>query len=61
MCRYAPWCLNVLVWSVLFLPNWAHKDRSLSRHAGFAAYAQRSGQVLPWIFGDGWWERSPPL
>ena len=52
---YLPWCVNVLVWCVLFVPNWMNKDRRLSRHPGFTAYVDRSGLVLPWIWGDGWW------
>ena len=53
---YLPWCVNVLVWSILFIPNWAQKDRSLSRHDGWASYKARSGQVIPWVFGEGWWD-----
>lgn len=52
---YVPWSINCLVWAVLFVPNWAQKDRSLSRHEGFARYRKRSGLVVPWCFGDGWW------
>ena len=52
---YAPWAVNILVWSILFVPNWVIKDRSLSRHEGWTRYRQRSGMVLPWLFGDGWW------
>ena len=51
-----PWAVNLLVWSVLFVPNWIVKDASLARHAGWAAYRERSGMVVPWLLGDGWWE-----
>lgn len=49
---YLPWLVNVLVWTVLFVPNWIAKDHSLSRHPGWAAYKARSGMVIPWVFGD---------
>ena len=53
-----PWAVNALVWSVLFVPNWVQKDRSLSRHEGWTKYKRRSGLVIPWVFGDGWWEEA---
>ena len=52
---YVPWAVNLLVWSVLFVPNWIVKDRSISRHPGWERYRKRSGLVIPWCFGDGWW------
>ena len=52
---YLPWGVNALVWSVLFVPNWVRKDKSLSRHEGWAEYRRKSGLVVPWLFGDGWW------
>ena len=52
---YLPWAVNLLVWSVLFVPNWLIKDRSLSRHPGWKRYRARSSQVVPWLFGDRWW------
>ena len=52
---YVPWAVNLLVWSVLFVPNWIAKDQSISRHPGWERYRKRSGLVIPWCFGDGWW------
>ena len=31
------------------------QDRSLSRHADFRAYQRRTGVLLPWVGGQGWW------
>ena len=28
---------------------------TLSRHAGFRAYQRRTGVLLPWVGGQGWW------
>jgi len=53
-----PWSVNLLVWAILFVPNWYAKDRSMARHAGFAAYARRTGLVLPLPLDaarHGWW------
>ena len=49
---YLPWCYTAFVYAVLFLPNWIRKDRSISRHTGWAQYKARSGLILPW----GWWK-----
>jgi steroid 5-alpha reductase family enzyme len=49
---YLPWCYTGFIWVDLFLPNWVRKDRSISRHPGWAQYKARSGLVLPW----GWWK-----
>jgi steroid 5-alpha reductase family enzyme len=35
----------------VFLPNMRKKDASLSRYPGFAAYRERSGLLLPRLFG----------
>ena len=35
----------------VFLPNMRKKDESLSRYPGFAAYRERSGLLLPRLFG----------
>ena len=52
---FLPWCVNSFVWFALFLPSWLAKDRSLSRHPGFRAYQRRTGVLIPWVFGTGWW------
>ena len=52
---FLPWCVNSFVWFALFLPSWLVKDRSLSRHPGFRAYQRRTGVLIPWVFGTGWW------
>jgi protein-S-isoprenylcysteine O-methyltransferase Ste14 len=45
-----PWSVNLLVWSILFVPNWYVKDRSMARHPGFADFARRTGLVFPRLF-----------
>ena len=53
---WLPWLpLAGVVWPFLFVPSWLAKDRSLSRHAGFRAYQRRTGVLLPWVGGQGWW------
>jgi protein-S-isoprenylcysteine O-methyltransferase Ste14 len=37
------------VWLLVFVPNMVAKERSLSRHPGWAAYKKRSGWILPFI------------
>ena len=37
------------VWLLVFVPNMLAKERSLSRHPGWAAYKKRSGWILPYL------------
>jgi hypothetical protein len=39
-------------WFLYFVRNMRRKDKSLSRHAEYAAYSQRTGMLLP-AFGKG--------
>lgn len=38
------------IWLGVFAPNMALKEASISRHAGWAAYKQRSWWLIPYVF-----------
>jgi steroid 5-alpha reductase family enzyme len=45
--HWIPWVVLAWVWLQLFLPNMLLKEASMSRHAGWDAYYNRTGMVLP--------------
>ena len=49
--HWIPWMLCLCVWLQLFLPNMLNKERSMSRHAGWKSYTERSGMLLPTVSG----------
>lgn len=60
LCIYAGFTLLALHWipilalllviAVVWLPNMRRKDRSLARYPGFAAYASRTKQLVPYVW-----------
>ncbi|NEQ99757.1 MAG: DUF1295 domain-containing protein [Cyanothece sp. SIO2G6] len=48
--HWLPYAILALFGGLVFVPNMLKKDKSLSRYPEFAAYKQRSGLLLPWIF-----------
>jgi protein-S-isoprenylcysteine O-methyltransferase Ste14 len=47
--HWAPWAVLAWVWIGVFIPNMIQKETSMSRHAGWAAYKERSGFLLPFV------------
>ncbi len=45
--HWLPWLILAAIWSGLFAVNIACKEASLARHPGWAAYAARTGLLLP--------------
>jgi protein-S-isoprenylcysteine O-methyltransferase Ste14 len=46
--HWAGWLVVLWCWLGLFLPRMLLKDVSISRHAGWIAYKERSGLLFPW-------------
>ena len=46
-----PWLVLALYFIAVFLPNMRKKDRSISRHPGWAEYEARTGLLFPKIGG----------
>jgi protein-S-isoprenylcysteine O-methyltransferase Ste14 len=42
------WAIVSWLWLAVFLPRMLIKDASISRHPGWAEYAQRSSLLVPW-------------
>lgn len=49
--HWAPWAVLAWVWTMLFHTNMCLKEASMSRYPEWAAYASRTGMVLPWLPG----------
>ncbi len=49
--HWAAWIGVTAFFAVVFVPNMLRKDRSLSRHPGFADYKRRTGLMFPRLFG----------
>lgn len=47
------WAFVLVQWCLLFLPRMLVKDASISRHAGWAEYQERSGLLIPWRILNG--------
>lgn len=47
---WLPWVINLVVWAVVFVPNWVAKDRSLSRYPGWEEYRRQTGILFPRLF-----------
>jgi protein-S-isoprenylcysteine O-methyltransferase Ste14 len=45
--HWAAWAILVPIWVLVFLTNIAAQEVSLARHPGWAAYAARTGLLLP--------------
>ncbi len=45
--HWLPWVVLGAVWSVVFAPNMAAKERSLARHPGWAEYRARTRWLIP--------------
>ncbi len=45
--HWAPWLVLAWIWLGVFVPNMIAKERSMSRYPEWAAYAQRTGFLLP--------------
>lgn len=45
--HWLPWAVLANVWILVFLPNMLRKEASMSRHPEWAAYAAKSGFLLP--------------
>ena len=41
--------LFATVWMLIFVPNMLAKDTSMSRHAGWHEWADRTGLLVPWV------------
>ncbi|MBI1949269.1 MAG: DUF1295 domain-containing protein [Deltaproteobacteria bacterium] len=51
--HWAPWLALAWVWLALFVPNMLAKEASMSRYPEWAAYASRTGMLLPRLFAKG--------
>jgi protein-S-isoprenylcysteine O-methyltransferase Ste14 len=45
--HWLPWVVNSIFWFGIFRTNMMKKDKSISRHKGFAEYAEKSGMLFP--------------
>jgi protein-S-isoprenylcysteine O-methyltransferase Ste14 len=48
--HWLPWVVLAGVWGLYFAPNLVMKERSLSRHSGWAEYRARTWWVIPGVF-----------
>jgi protein-S-isoprenylcysteine O-methyltransferase Ste14 len=49
--HWIPWAILGAIWTLVFMTNIAAQEVSLSRHPGWAAYAARTGLLLPRLRG----------
>jgi hypothetical protein len=49
--HWLPYAVLAVFGLAVFLPNMRKKDQSLARYAGFEAYRERSGLLLPRLLG----------
>jgi protein-S-isoprenylcysteine O-methyltransferase Ste14 len=54
--HWAPWLVLAWVWLGVFVPNMVRKERSMARYPEWAAYAARTGFLVPRVL-----PASPPV
>ena len=51
--HYIPWLIYTYIWGLVFVSNWALKEESYKKKAGWDEYKNRSNLLTPSFLG--WW------